>query len=69
MPKNLDERLAKVPRKKWLTLAEIGHTIGTKPSTSLKCRLMLTDGFEARRVIAKESPIANTWRWEFMRYE
>jgi len=65
----LDERLMRVPIGTRHTLAEIAELIGTKPSTALKCRLMLTSGFSAELVLSPISPVPKTLRWEFIRHE
>jgi len=66
---NLDERLDRVPIGISHTLAEIASIIGTKPSTALKCRLLCTANFSAKRMPSPNSPIPKTFRWEFVRYE
>ena len=65
----LSERLERVPIGTRYTLAEIAEFIGTKPSTALKCRLMLTENFSAERHLSPISPVPNTFRWEFTRHE
>jgi len=69
MMNSLDERLMRVPIGTRHTLAQIAEFVGTKPSTALKCRLMLTSGFSAELVLSPISPVPNTLRWEFTRHE